>query len=323
VNETRLTFTLLNVLHSMIPRKNEIIKWGARLPNSAKVAPVSRLLGALHRRCRAETHLLTNLGIPEGPLLELPGDANPVYLFGRSDQYAGERGALELAKILAMRASCFVDVGAHLGYYSFHIAAATRTRSFPVHVIEPNLPLLRSIERNIISSSLPNMLPHSFAIGEADGEAEFSVHLEDPLLSTLERLEGSAVEQVKVAVRSFRSFSEEYDLNNVLVKVDVENSEFRFLQGTRGAEERISDLIIEVLGPAHHGGFIKTASKRMGFEPYYINDYFLQHAPDGKFVYCPPEYNWLLCRRSPVELAKVVAGSRLSVITAGGQVVTP
>jgi hypothetical protein len=102
-------------------------------------------------------------------------------------------------------------------------------------------------------------------------------------------------------------------LENVCIKVDVENAESDFFAGATDALDRINYLIMEVLGPAHAAGFIQQVM-RTPFHAYYINDYTLEFSSDGSFEYCPPEYNWLFCREDPASLAKLLADSGLKVV---------
>jgi FkbM family methyltransferase len=303
----------LDAVVALMPLKQQLLKSGARLSPEWKTPAVVRALAAIHRREHPLSRdVLTNLGITRTRLFSMPGSASPVYLYGTPKQYLGERGAISLALLLSKQAGCFVDIGAHLGYFSF-IIAVHRDPLFPIHVIEPNPSLARYIEKNIANLELRNLRLHRVAIGEADSQAMFHVDLDDPLQSSLESGAHDRVEELEVQLRSFGSVATESALNNCLVKVDIENAEFRFLEGAAPARERIGAVIIEVLGPAHRKNFVQTACAALDMKAYYINDYSLEHAAEGKFLYSPPQYNWLFCRWTPNELTKMLSGTEFCV----------
>jgi AAA domain-containing protein len=47
-------------------------------------------------------------------------------------------------------------------------------------------------------------------------------------------------------------------------------------------------------------------------EPYYINDYRLEHAPSGSFQYVSPQFNWVFTRHKPAVKLEIRARYRLA-----------
>jgi len=253
------------------------------------------------------------MGISADLRCELPA-TNMVALYGLPAFYAGERGSLELAARFSRVSSAFVDIGAHLGYFSFfvhyHGAAGV-----PIHFFEPDRQLFAALDRNVRANRLDRIQGYARAVGARDGLEQFFVNATDPLSGSL-RTQFAPTHQVSaidVEVESFATIARRLDLRQACVKVDVEGAEFEFLEGATNALDRIGSLIIEVLGPACERGFVPALMQRGGFHAYYINDYVLEHSADGSFTYRAPEYNWLFCRHAPEELSRLIGAGPLTV----------
>jgi FkbM family methyltransferase len=299
-----------------LPGKDVLLRLGAGLPAPLKGAVTERVFGAI-ARARAPgipLTLTTNLGIARSPSIRLSLSAPATYLFGTAEHYLGERGALALACELAADTAGFVDIGANYGYFSFAVAARHGGR-VPIHYFEPNAELFTIIDGNAKRSGRACMTGHRRAIGARDGTARFYLDMADSSQSSLNVPDAAATryQPVDVELIAFRTFCRTSGLDNLLVKVDVEGAEFAFLEGVGDAARHIAYLIIEVLGPAMGAEFIETAEAQLGMKSYYINDYRLEYAPGKAFRYVPPQYNWLFARQGPAELARRLAGTRLSV----------
>jgi FkbM family methyltransferase len=257
--------------------------------------------------------VVTNLGMPGRLRCRVPSTQMVAWL-GTPDLYVGERGSLALAARLSGGSDAFVDIGAHMGYFTFFV----RTHGpagLPIHFFEPDPTLFARLDRNVRENGLPGVHGHQQAIGATDGVATFFVNETDSfsgsLLATF--AEGYQVTPTDVEVTSFASIAARLPFQRACVKVDVEGCEGQFMDGAAGALDRIAYLIIEVLGPANARGFVKTMMARGGFRAYYVNDYTLEPSADGTFTYREPEFNWLFCRETPDELAQKLAGSPLRV----------
>lgn len=274
-----------------------------------------RTMGLIAGNLSSPVELETNLGIQFGYHIRLPSTTSPVLLFGTPDNYQGERGSLYLAIALASDCSAFLDVGAHHGYFIFFLIGSVGN-AFPIYFFEPNERLFREISRNVDSNALKSVRGFQMAMGATCGATKFHLNLSNDCSSSLKTYFQSTnrTKEVEVAITTFSEFVCRHQLNNVLIKVDIEGAEKEFLRGVASDSNRIRYLIIEILGPAVQSGFILAAMRKLDMEAYYINDFSLEHSIDGSFTYVPPQYNWLFCHLTPEELSKRLEGTRFKVL---------
>jgi FkbM family methyltransferase len=301
----------------VLPGKDALLQLGARLPASLKGPVSERVFGAI-ARARDPSRplkLTTNLGLSRPLWIQFPSSAPASYLFGTPEQYIGERGALSLACELAADAGGFVDIGANYGFFSFALVQRYGDR-LPIHYFEPNQELFSIVDQNVKRLNVKSMTGHQQGVGRRDEVARFYLDTVDSSQSSLSISwpDETRYKAIDIEVVSFCSFCAKADIDNLLVKVDVEGAEFQFLEGVGESARQIAYLIIEVLGPAMGDNFIEAAEARLGMKSYYINDYELQYAPGNNFRYVPPQYNWLFTRAQPAELTRRLSGTKFSVI---------
>jgi len=304
---------VVDTLIGAVPFRPALLRTAARIPPPLRSRPSYRVLAAMARRTPDCRQLGTNLGIATRLRCVVPIE-HPVAIFGKPAFYSGERGALELARRLADRSDAFVDVGAHLGYFTFYVRALA-SRSVPIHYFEPDPDLFARLEQNVRANALAGVTGHNEAIGEADGTALFYINRSDTFSGSLTDMFSGKHEIVpaQVTTRRFASFASTAHFTRACVKVDVEGAERQFLDGAIPVLDRVAYLIMEVLGPAVTSGFVADLMREGGFHGYYINDYSLEQSLDGSFTYREPEYNWLFCREAPPELRRTLAGSRFRI----------
>jgi FkbM family methyltransferase len=300
-----------------LPAKDQLLRFGARLPPSWKGPFSERAFGLIVRARNSDRplHLKTNLGLDKPMWVELPVSAPSVYLFGTPQQYIGERGALLVACELAAGAGGFIDIGANHGYFSFAVAARYGNQ-LPIHYFEPNPELFAIIDRNVRRLGLGWIKGHRAGVGPRDETATFYLDLADDSQSSLNMScpDKRRYKKIEIDMISFSSFCKSAGLSNLLVKVDVEGAEFKFLDGVSDCAEHISHLVVEVLGPAMGEDFIAIAEERLGMTAYYIDDYRLLCSPGDRFKYSPPQYNWLFSRETQEQLSLRLSGTKLTVI---------
>ena len=296
-----------------VPAKPTILRWAARMPPEWRTALSFRLIAAVARRTTDEAGVLdTNMGIDRRLVCSIPS-GHYLALFGLPRFYVGERATLALAARFGEQADAIVDIGAHVGYFTFYLATH-QGRRCPVYFVEPDEELFDGIKANVARNRLSDVRGIQAAIARVDGHRRFRRNLDDTTSGSLTDDFARTHEtlDVDVEARSFSSLADALGFRQACVKVDVEGAEWEFLEGGAPAFDRISSLLIEILGPAYRAGLVQALAARGGWQAYYINDFSLEHSLDGEFEYREPQYNWLFCRQRPADLAALV-GSQFTV----------
>ena len=213
-----------------------------------------------------------------------------------------------------------VDIGAHVGFYTYYLAKRLPD-SIPIFYFEPDPALYDLIDKNIRRNKLVNVIGFREAVGARTAQSVFYQNLTDSFSGSLEAnfVATHTTSRIDVQVRSFDDFAAQIGSENLCVKVDIEGAEQMFVSGAIQEWWRISDLVIEVLGPAIAAGFVPNLMKSTGMNAYYIDDYTLHSSNEGEFTYHEPHYNWLFTRRSDSELKDALAGTRLNVHSRAGR----
>jgi FkbM family methyltransferase len=315
--------TLARAVIAGMPFKKQLLRAGASLPCSVKSRLFShslllRVFSFLLFRLRttAPFSIRTNLGISDDIDIELPSTlASPLNLVGTPKLYRGERGPLLLAQQLVRHCHAFVDVGAHIGYYTYFMKSRSRS-DLDIYYFEPDLNFYDIIRRNLARIGARNVLGFNQAIGAASGRAEFFIDLDDRSMSSLltEHASVHRLQATTVEVVTFDEFVRSAGLTGqYLVKVDIENAEWAFVEGARTALKSMPYLILEILGPARSRGLIDHLIQTFGFRCYYINGVTLEHMSADDQRYNPGEWNFLFCRESPEHLRERIGDSPLHV----------
>jgi FkbM family methyltransferase len=318
----RLAKALARAVISAVPFKKRLLLMAASMPCSLKsrvfkypliLRVVSALL--LRFRTRPPFPIRTNLGISDATDVELPSTlARPSDVFGTPSLYRGERGPLLLAQALSRHCHSFVDVGAHIGYYT-HFVQAHATRPLAVYYFEPDPELYRIIQGNHARTRARHAHGFNQAIGATGGPAPFFRDLNNSSMSSLIPEDGGhPVRSIPVEVVTFDAFAVQAGLrDDYLVKVDVENAEWAFVEGARTALTTLPYLILEILYPARKRGLVDHLIRTFGFRCYYINGLTLEPMEAEDHRYSPGEWNFLFCRDSPAQLREKIGRSPLQV----------
>lgn len=295
-----------------VPAKHQLLALAAGLPPALRSTALTRVWAYLAATLPQAIPLRTNLGFSRRHYLFSSDHARDV--FGKPELYVGERGALELAKVLAPHSRGFVDIGAHLGFFAFYVRE-TLDASLPVYLFEPDPDLFQRITDNVSYAALPNVIPVQQAVGHIDGTLTFYKNPDHPDMGSITTVFAEQYQTTPITVEAVRfdTFVRQSRLQKLCVKVDVENAEFEFIEGAYGALDAIDSLIMEVLGPAQQKRFVQRMIHEHGFHAYYINDYQLEYTPDGQFTYVHPQYNWLFSKAVPAALRAKLTESKLTV----------
>ena len=292
-----------------------IVDKSAQLPRWMRSFVSYRFFSLIARRVDAEHPRLvsTNLGMNARYQCLIP-HYNHIALYGKPNLYDGERGALYLASSLLKSADVFVDVGSHIGYFLFFLRDGVPDHT-PIYFLEPDPELFESIEGNVQRNGLPAVHGFNAAMGSYDGTASFFKNLTTPSSGSLTALFSDKHETIKMSVPilTFDTLAKKFRFAKACVKVDIEGAEQEFFEGVKDSVDTLAFLIIEVLGPAIHAGFVQRLMSTWKFHAYYINDLTLEHTQDGSFTYRDGQFNWLFCRERPDQLRELIRGSSLCV----------
>ena len=281
-----------------------------------KTPSLHSFAGAIARRSFTGNELVTtNMGLTWHLRVDVSASKS-LLLYGRHDDYLEERATLELVMHLIEHASCFVDVGANEGVFSLSVATASGASQMGggLHVFEPDQDLHERLRTNFRQNKIVAQLNQK-AVSATLGELTFYRNLSDdlsgslnPMFSKTHQLQETLVETTPLSV-----YFEHHDLTNACVKVDVEGAGADVWGGAVDCADKISWLIFEMLEPEISAGLPRKIITQGGYFAYYIRDFDLVNSPDGAFEYRHPFYNWLFCRKSPIELTQMLANSAFRV----------
>ena len=211
-----------------LPGKPTLVQFGVRLPPALKGRIAMRIFGLLREGCISSLpeRLSTNFGMSGGLQIDLPATADPVYLFGTPTQAKGERSSMHLCRRLLERSRSFVDVGAHIGYFTFFLRDVDHAKS--IYCFEPHPMLFAELQANCQRNALHAVTALPLAVGSRPGETTFYLNRTDISSSSLTRQFADChdVEAVSTMVVRFDDFAREEGLHEILAKVDIEGAEF-------------------------------------------------------------------------------------------------
>lgn len=205
---------------------------------------------------RAVRSLFFRLGsvqrITVGPLRGMIFRAGPIT--GLSGWYSGtERTHQKAFKNIVQSADVVVDVGANWGLHTLYLSRLVGKKGLVI-ALEPFPPAFDELQWHIQANGCLNVRALPFALGEANGEALFSVgeSAYTGRLSTA-RAQGLASRaEIPVVVRTLDSVAQELGIDRLkLVKIDVEGAEGKVLSGAdRVMEQWKPHFVIDLHTPA-------------------------------------------------------------------------
>ena len=133
-------------------------------------------------------------------------------------------GAEELFAQFARQDGDFIDIGAHIGYYSIYIHPLVRK----VYAFEPDPRNLPDLKANVASVS--NIEAVAMAVSSRSGTARFHIG-GDSALSTLQTSTGETIEVKTTSIDDF--MASRPGINPTLFKIDAEGHDFEVLLGMR------------------------------------------------------------------------------------------
>jgi FkbM family methyltransferase len=144
------------------------------------------------------------------------------------------------------RGDTCVDVGGHLGYYSFLMSRLTGPEG-RVITFEPVAENIAAIRENIALNKSTNIRVVNSALGERAGMMTL-VRSEDETFSATPSTRGYAVEggrkEVEVQVGTLDSFLARENLRPGVIKIDVEGAEIDVLRGANETLRTIRPIVL-------------------------------------------------------------------------------
>lgn len=176
---------------------------------------------------------------------------------------------LALVPFLCSKDGASIDVGAHFGLYTYHMAKHSRE----VHAFEPMPRYAESLRR-----SFPRgVVVHPTALSDHGGESRLRVPLMNPTWSTMEgenKLHQISSEgQIEEFVVPCRRL-DDYAFDDVsFVKIDVEGHELAVLRGARALMEKHHPSLLVELEDLHRPGIVAETSAflaGLGYEGFFL-----------------------------------------------------
>ena len=203
------------------------------------------------------------------------------------------------------RASVFVDVGAHYGFFS--LLAASRQPNLRVIAAEPVRENFEILTRNVQFNGLKNIQPVNLAISDREGSRPFHI-LRLPITAvstTIRRRPRCAATRFGVA--TIDGLLASMRPGPIVFKIDTEGNEFAVLDGMKQTLERFPDIalfiefnpeMIEVAG--RKPGDLLQQLENLGFSIFHLDDNKQRHyriSSDGDWTaFCKPDgYANLVC----------------------------
>ena len=164
---------------------------------------------------------------------------------GELDPNYERRSFNEVIRVLSTKeGAVFVDVGAHIGRYSFVLA-----KLFPnakVIAIEPNPEAYQALIKGIKANGLRNVTALNIALSDFDGVAHLYIKYNTAISSLVEGDDSFKI--INVPVKRLDTVMEELGINKVdIIKIDVEGDEFHVIKGAVNTIKKYKPvLIIEI-----------------------------------------------------------------------------
>lgn len=133
-------------------------------------------------------------------------------------------GSEQLLFSLLKDEGSFLDVGAHIGYYSLYMLPRVRA----IYAFEPDPRVRALLEKNV--SAKPNIEVISSAVGAAEGSAHFTLERHSEI-SHLSAAGESAANRIEVQVTTIDAFVATRNLNVEAIKIDVEGHDTEVIRG--------------------------------------------------------------------------------------------
>lgn len=170
-------------------------------------------------------------------------------LFWRGGDYYEPITRALLASLLRP-GDTFLDIGAHLGFFSLTMGLSNR--GVKIIAFEPNPKNFRLLQANVAANGLSEIICEPIAISDHDGEALLYLTESDMSASLMKDFQAEdtrQIDSIEVRTASLDNYLAQQEITSpLIIKVDIEGHEPAFF---RGAAQTIAvqkpDIILEVL----------------------------------------------------------------------------
>jgi FkbM family methyltransferase len=158
--------------------------------------------------------------------------------------YKYERKITNLVSKILNNEDVFIDVGAHVGYYSL-LAAKKMGANGIVIAFEPNVDNYKILEHNVNLNEFSQIKLYKIGLSDYDGEAQFYINPFNDGGSSLTKFDYKALKIVKINVEKLDTFLNDIPLNKIdLIKIDVEGHQMNTLRGMEHTLQKFHPKII-------------------------------------------------------------------------------
>src|SRR6185295_215083 len=288
-----------------------MLRAAALAPPGAKTALFERICSRVAALAVTDSRELiqTNLGLSSRLRCRVPF-SKMSYAFGRPENGLSERATLALVTELSRDCDVFIDVGANDGLFTFVVWQETFRKGIRLHWFEPDHDLYERLTKNLAANFVVTR-GNCAAVADKKGVAHFYKNLSDDSSGSITDCFAQPHETRHETVETIKldDYFRENEVNNALVKIDVEGAGYDAWSGAINASDRVNYLVMEMLAPEMDKGLPRKIISEWGFHAYYLRDFVLEESLDGTYRYVPPFWNWLFCRLEPEALAKRLSGT--------------
>jgi len=179
--------------------------------------------------------------LPTGELITLPisdHSATETFITNANIDWGTE----ELLASLLQRKGAFLDVGAHIGYYSLYMLP----RVTAVYAFEPDPRVRVFLEKNLSGKPNAEVLP--IAVSFAPGKARFTLEGNTDV-SHLSKDNEQSSNQIEVDVTTLDAFVASRNLAVEAIKIDAEGFDTEILQGSLSLLTQQRPLVVTEASP--------------------------------------------------------------------------
>jgi FkbM family methyltransferase len=214
------------------------------------------------------------LVVPEGRDFKMLTDA------GRFEHYLRngyEDYTADLLLNLSPDGALFIDIGAHLGFYT--LLVATKNKNSKVMAFEPVPESCETLKENLELNELKNVEAYDLAVSDKNETRSFNVTDLSSRSSFYRHPTSETIKTIEVKAITLDSFIKQMPDVPVVVKTDTEGHELCILEGMRHILENTEDIKLFVefnpdclRSAGYEPGSLLDKIDQLGFDIYFIDD---------------------------------------------------